>query len=143
MKVKVQFSENLHFKASTRHFKNINIDEPESFHGTDLGPSPIEYFLMGIGGCIGATFAYCLQRKNGSIKKLEIIVDGKMRHIPPDLHLKLIQIDIKIDFSLKGSISKDIIENCKLKFQKYCPITDSIANGIPVNIKFSDSNFIY
>ncbi|MHA1483676.1 MAG: OsmC family protein [Candidatus Heimdallarchaeaceae archaeon] len=61
MKVTLTYSRNLHFKASVRSFEDLNVDEPESFHGTDLGPSAVEYLLIGIGGCLGTTFTHCLQ----------------------------------------------------------------------------------
>ena len=80
MKVSLKYSENLHFTASARHFDDIHIDEPESFHGTDKGPSPVEFFLIGIGGCLGSTFAYCLQRHNVEIDALEVVVDGLLKH---------------------------------------------------------------
>ena len=52
MKVSLKYSEKQHFIASVRHFNDIQIDEPESFHGTDKGPSPVEFYLIGIGGCL-------------------------------------------------------------------------------------------
>ena len=58
MKVTLNHSENLHFTANARDFKMIPIDASESFHGTNLGPSPIEYLLIGIGGCISSSFVY-------------------------------------------------------------------------------------
>ena len=64
MKVFLDYTKDLHFKASARNFKDFNVDEPASFHGTDLGPSAVEYLLIGIGGCLGTTFIYCLQKKN-------------------------------------------------------------------------------
>jgi len=139
MKVRVKYAENLHFKGFARHFESIDLDEPESFNGTDIGPSPIEYYLMGIGGCIGATFAYCLQKKKGAIKELEIIVNGELKHMAPKLRLKLAKIEIKIVFSLKQGVSIKIIDYCKSKFQEYCPLSESVINGIPLTIKFLDS----
>jgi len=138
MKVIVQYAENLHFKGFARHFASIDLDEPESFNGTDIGPSPIEYYLMGIGGCIGATFAYCLQKKKVAIKELEIIVDGELKHVAPKLSLKLTKINIDIVFSLDPSVPIKIIDDCKSKFQEYCPLSDAVIYGIPLNIRFLD-----
>ncbi len=41
MKVLLDYTKDLHFKASARNFKDFNVDEPASFHGTDLGPSAV------------------------------------------------------------------------------------------------------
>ncbi|MHA1291387.1 MAG: OsmC family protein, partial [Promethearchaeota archaeon] len=70
MKVIINYEKDLHFTAEIRHFKNIHIDEPKSFHGTDLGPSSVEYMLIGIGGCLGSSFLYCLQKQNIELKNL-------------------------------------------------------------------------
>ncbi len=43
MKVLLDYTKDLHFKASVRNFKDFSVDEPASFHGTDLGPRAVEY----------------------------------------------------------------------------------------------------
>jgi len=98
MKVSLNYTENLHFKASVRQFNDFNIDEPTSFHGTDLGPSSVEYLLIGIGGCLGTTFMYCLQKRNVKMKSVEIEIDGKLSHVGPKLLLRLTKVDVEIKF---------------------------------------------
>jgi uncharacterized OsmC-like protein len=39
------------FIAKTGKFQLI-IDEPEALGGTDEGPSPVEYILAGLAGCL-------------------------------------------------------------------------------------------
>lgn len=135
MKVTLTYSENLHFLAKARHFQNIHIDEPESFSGTNLAPSPIEYFLIGIGGCIGNSFLYCLQKNNILSEKLEIVVDGKLKHSGPKYNLRLIQIDLELFFVPKNGQSKEKIDFCKKMFHEYCPISNVITNETPFSIK--------
>jgi len=114
MKVSLNYTENLHFKASARQFNEFNVDEPTSFHGTDLGPSSVEYLLIGIGGCLGTTFIYCLQKRNVKMKSVEIEVDGKLSH--EDINL------------------------CIKKFREYCIVSNSIANGLPINVQCLKKN---
>jgi putative redox protein len=134
MKVTLNYSEKLHFEASARHFK-VHLDEPESFHGTDLGPSPIEYFLIGTGGCIGGTFIFCLQKHNVEIESFKVIVDGTLQHIGPKKRLKLVKIDIELLVNLIEGASKKNLDLCIKTFQEYCPISDVITQKIPLNIK--------
>ena len=42
MKVALAYNRDLYFKASVRNFNDFNVDEPASFHGTNLGPSAVE-----------------------------------------------------------------------------------------------------
>lgn len=139
MKVTLEYLEQLRFSASTRQFKEIHIDEPESFHGTNLAPSPIEYFLIGTGSCIGATFIFSLQKYNIKINNLRIIVDGTLKHAGPHNRLRLIKIDIEFLISLTEDASKEDLELCFKTFQEYCPISEAIIQGIPLNINFSSA----
>jgi len=135
MKVTLNYSEKMHFTAFARHFSDIHVDEPESFHGTDLAPSPIEYFLIGTGSCIGSTFIYCLQKHNIAIENLKISVDGILKHIGPKMRLRLIKIDIEILINLKEDVPNEKFDSCHESFQEFCPISNVITQGIPLNVK--------
>jgi len=139
MKVSLTYSENLHFIASARKFSDLHIDEPESFHGTDLGPSSVEYLLIGIGGCLGSTFIYCLQKQNIDVENLEIVINGQLRHTEPKLRLRLINVSVKILYSLKPEQSLDKLEQCKKTFKEHCVVTSSIIQGIPVEVQINEN----
>jgi len=134
MKVLLDYTKDLHFKASVRNFKDFNIDEPTSFHGTNLGPSAVEYLLIGIGGCLGTTFIYCLQKNNIELETFEIVVDGKVSHTGPKTLLRLENVDVDLKFTPKEASSDVEINRCMEEFAKYCIVTNSIANGLPINV---------
>ena len=134
MKVLLDYTKDLHFKASARDFKDFNVDEPTSFHGTDLGPSAVEYLLIGIGGCLGTTFIYSLQKKDIELEMLKVEVDGKLSHTGPKMLLRLVNIDVDLKFTLKEDSSDVEIARCIKEFTEYCIITNSIANGLPINV---------
>ena len=136
MKITINYCNNLHFKAKTRDFDNIQIDEPQSFHGTDLAPSPVEYLLIGIGGCLSSTFVYCLRKRNLEIDDLDIIIDGVLKHDQPSLYLRLTQIRVDFNLSLKEGYNEDELDKCIIEFKKYCPVYEPVLNGIPININF-------
>jgi len=136
MKITINYCNNLHFKAKTRDFDNILIDEPQTFHGTDLAPSPVEYLLIGIGGCLSSTFVYCLHKKEIEIDNLETIIDGVLKHDQPNLYLRLKQIYVEFNLVLKENTNKSELDNCIEEFIKYCPVYEPILNGIPININF-------
>ena len=136
MKVTLNYSgKKMHFTALAMHFSDIHVDEPESFHGTDLAPSPIEYFLIGTGSCIGSTFIYCLQKHNIPIEYLKIIVDGILKHIGPKKRLRLVKIDIEILINLKEDVPYEKFDLCHKSFQEFCPISHVLTQRIPLNIK--------
>lgn len=140
MKVLLDYTRDLHFKASARHFKNLNVDEPISFHGTDFGPSAVEYLLIGIGGCLGTTFIYCLQKNNIELEAFEVVVDGKLSHTGPKMRLRLVNVDVDLNFTPKEASSDVEINRCMKEFTEYCIVTNSIANGLPININTKKEN---
>lgn len=136
MKVTINYCNNLLFKATVRDFDDFLIDEPESFRGTDLGPSPVEYLLTGIGGCLSSTFVYCLRKKNIEVDDLEIIIDGVLKHDQPSLYLRLKQIHVEFNLSLKAGYNEDELDKCINDYTKYCLVYEPILNGIPISIDF-------
>jgi putative redox protein len=137
MRVSLKYIKDLNFRAESRHFKNIILDEPKSFHGTDLGPSPIEYLLIGIGGCIGSTLAYCLNKYKIHVKELNISVDGKLRHIGPRMRLQLERINIYINLEICEPYKREDLEACKQDLKSFCPVYYTLVEGIPIDITFS------
>ena len=136
MKVSLNYSENLHFIGTARHFNNIQIDEPEAFNGTNLAPSSLEYLLIGIGGCIGSSFVYCLQKNEILLEELNIVVDCKLKHTGKKMTLEMVNIDVEINFLPKNTQKKEKIDFCKKIFQDHCPALKLVKSPIPLNIKF-------
>ena len=134
MKVTLTYNRDLHFKASVRSFNDFNVDEPESFHGTNLGPSAVEYLLVGIGGCLGTTFIYCLQKGSIELNECKVLIDGTLSHIGPKNRLKLVNVDVEMKFSAKETASKERINNCIKDFKENCIVTSSIADGLPITV---------
>lgn len=135
MKLKLKYDQKVHFIAETRNFSNIHIDEPESFHGTDLGPSSVEYFLIGIGGCAATTFVYCLNKNGVLVKDLEVIIDSKIGHAEPDKRMQIKHVEIEIKYSLMKEDHASIVEECKRTLRDYCVVNRSILKGFDVKVE--------
>jgi len=134
MKISIRLSEKLHFIARTRQFNDIHIDEPETFHGTDLGPSSVEYILIGIGGCLGSTLAFCLKKHDIEIKELEINVNGTLSHSGPLKRLRLIKVDTDLFLSTKNTDKTKEIDECIMNFKEHCVVSNSIIKGLPIDV---------
>ncbi|MFX1274552.1 MAG: OsmC family protein [Promethearchaeota archaeon] len=135
MRISIHLSENLHFVAKTRHFDTIHIDEPESFHGTDLGPSSVEYILIGIGGCLGSTLSFCLKKKKIEIKDLEIIIGGTLKHEGPNKRLRIVRVNAEIFLATENSDSDEQVGFCINNFLEHCVVSNSIIPGFPIDVK--------
>lgn len=140
MKIVLTYNEKLHFKAAVRQFTDISIDEPYSFHGTDLGPSSVEYLLIGIGGCLGTTFIYCLQKKRILLDKLGIVVDGKLSHVGKRKHLRLTEVKVNMQYKTQGNSSLEKIEECIKEFQEHCIVSNSLKEGFPIIVNWNNQS---
>ncbi len=136
MKVHISLCEDQHFKARARTFSDIEMDEPISFHGTNLGPSPVEYLLIGIGGCLGSTLSFCLRKHNLEIEDLTLCIDGILKHMGPQNYLRLKEIICEIECNVKGS--EVLKEKCFKEFKGHCIASNSLKIPISIKIKKQD-----
>lgn len=120
-----------------REFRNIHIDEPESFHGANFGPSSLEYLLIGIGGCYGATFCFCLQKHQIELEDLEINVDGTLSHNAEE-RLRLVNVDVDIQYLFKDGYDLNKLKLCLKSFQKHCVVSNSLMEGIKFHVETSE-----
>ncbi|MHA1805120.1 MAG: OsmC family protein [Promethearchaeota archaeon] len=115
----------------------MELDEPKSFHGTNLGPSAMEYLLISIGGCLGTSFVYCLQKKKVKIEDLSLEIEGIMKHSGENKLLRLIQVNVDIQYKINEKYSQKL-EACLKAFQEYCVVTNSIIYNFPILVNYID-----
>ena len=132
MKISIDWIDQLGFSADIRHFKNLLMDEPASFKGSDRGPSPVEYLLTGIGGCLGASFIYCCKINELKIKSLNIVVDGTLTHKGPYNLLQLDHIDVELNVNEIEEKYKKKLDKCIGLFESYCVISNTLSTGLSI-----------
>ncbi|WP_397445884.1 OsmC family protein [Polaribacter sp. R77954] len=71
------------------HF--VVIDEPISSGGGDTGPTPVEYLLTAIGGCVSMTLRMYAERKGWDVGKIKVIVSQKEQLTPTGIKKSLIE----------------------------------------------------
>lgn len=71
---KVVLSNKKYFaEAKMRNHFSV-IDEPVSYGGDDNGPTPVEYLLTAIGGCVSITLRMYAERKGWNVGKITVNV---------------------------------------------------------------------
>ncbi len=69
------------------------------------------------------------------MKSVEIVVDGKLSHVGPKLILRLTKVDAEIKFIPEENTSSEDINLCIKKFREYCIVSNSITDGLPINVQ--------
>ena len=66
---------NKHYLAEAKMRNHFSvIDEPVSDGGVDNGPTPVEYLLTAIGGCVSITLRMYAERKGWDVGKITVNV---------------------------------------------------------------------
>ena len=138
-RVELDWTDNIGFTATARQFSGLKIDEPVEFHGKDKGPSPVEYFAIGIGGCLGTSFAYCLKKMDVPFKGMKIAIDVDMHHADESGGgvLRITGVTAEINVTLEENGDEEVLDLCIDSFKKYCVVTQSVMAGVPVIVKIT------
>ena len=125
---------NYEVSLKARDFTMI-IDQPKP-SGKDAGPTPLEYFLFGLGGCTCTVGKIIAEQKKINLRSIEVHIDGE------------INTDFLIGKTTEGragfheinvftTIDADLTDEEKIDFlheiDKRCPLSDNIQGISKVN----------
>jgi uncharacterized OsmC-like protein len=105
------------------------VDEPEELGGRDSAPSPFDYLLLAVGGCLTASLTLCLRKKRVQAP-FEMELRGTVDR-DGEGFLRVQRIDVQIAVSASGP-DRAKVEACYRIFRKYCTVSSSIDRGIAV-----------
>lgn len=117
--------------------KSIVIDEPKAFGGTDIGMSPVEALLAGLGSCkciAGRMFA---EKLNIKLHELEVEVTGNLNTdgFLGDENVKIGFTDIHATYHIKADNTEAEISHFVNYVESHCPVGDTLIN--PASITFA------
>ncbi len=124
------------FRAQTRHF-TVLVDEPEELGGTNKAPNPVEYVLIGFGGCLNVMAHLIAQELGFTIRKLEIELKGTLN---PDrlfgrandqrAGYKRIEVQLKVD----TDADEATLQEWLARINDRCPVNDNLQHSTPVTL---------
>ncbi len=71
------------------HF--LVIDEPVASGGDDNGPTPVEYLLTAVGGCVSITLRMYAERKGWDVGKITVNLSQKEQLTPNGIKKSLVE----------------------------------------------------
>lgn len=105
-------------------------DETEEVGGDEEGPNPGRLLAASTLNCLMASLVFCLKKKKVDIASMKGEVTGTIERV--DKRLRLTHLDVSIDPEVND---KEKLEGCIDIFEDYCIVTQSIRNGIDVNVE--------
>ncbi len=123
-------------EVRARNF-TIYIDEPPNLGGQDKGPTPVEFVLAALAGCINVAGSLVAKELNIKIEDLEIQINGtldpaKFQGKQTSERAGFKNIDVKI--KVKSNASPELLEKWLNTLKDRCPVSDNLSNPTPVNI---------
>lgn len=117
------------------------IDEPEFFGGQSLAPSPVDYLLGSIAGCIVAAGTYMAKEMGFHLNHLDIKVDGIINSdcffgISAEKRSGFQEIIISL--SIDSDASPETLEQWKQQLLIRCPVIDNLLHPAAIVIKESE-----
>ena len=112
-------------------------DEPESFGGNNLGPSPYEYLNAALGSCTALTIKMYAARKKWALEEVYVYLTYAKKHAE-EIGLEIEQtgkidvIEKKIKF--KGELDDDQRKRL-LEIASKCPVHKTLQNKVQIQTK--------
>jgi putative redox protein len=120
---------------SGHHF--LLADEPKSAGGSDTGPSPYEYLLMGLGACTSMTIRMYASRKQLPLERVRVRLSHQKIHAQDcgDCEMREGKVDeISREIILEGELTDDQRQRL-LEIANRCPVHRTLTSEIKVRSK--------
>ena len=130
---KLQLIDNYKFNTEfdVDYMPNIILDETKP-DGEGTGPNPTRLLSAAVGHCMSSSLIFCLKKARVKINDLQTTVTTNLfRNNQKRLRIKSIEIQIQLEVNEED---KHRVPRCLKLFEDYCTVTQSIRNGIEVNV---------
>jgi uncharacterized OsmC-like protein len=136
--VKVESVLDAKFKLEcTSHGRTVIVDQPANAGGTDAGPTPLDYLLVSVAGCIGTIARIMAMQKRIALRSMKITIEGDINTDgllgkPTDdpVGYKEIRILADIDSDMTAEEKEAFIHDVDAR----CPVSFNLLNNTPVKV---------
>lgn len=116
---------------------SFDSDHPEIFASQDNGPTPVEYVLVGLAGCLTAGVASVAQNREIQLRSVKATLEGAMDIqgiLGIDGDVRNGFNDIQVNFEIDADATQEEIEALVAQSQKRSAVYDIIANPSNVTV---------
>jgi len=136
--VKVEIVQGSGFRTECTAGKHtVIIDQPTMSGGTDAGPTPLDYQLVALGGCIAAIGRIVASQRRLPVRGFRISVTGELdtdrllgKASASRCGFSAISAQVMIDADLTPAEKAALVHEIDAR----CPISDNLKAATPVTI---------
>ena len=117
---------------------SYDVDHPEQFAATDIGPTPVEYVLVGLAGCLSAGVASIATLRDIQLRSVTATIeaDHDVRGtlaVDPDVRPGFNAV--RVTYTIDADATPDDIEALVAQSQKRSPVYDMLVNPTSVTVQ--------
>lgn len=132
--------EDFHGLGEEQHHRQrftYEVDHPEVFAAEDQGPTPVEFVLVGLAGCLTAGIAAVAQHRGIQLRSVRACVEGRMDIqgiLGMDPEVRNGFDDIQVVYEIDADASRAEIEALVAQSQKRSAVYDLLTNPTHVMV---------
>jgi uncharacterized OsmC-like protein len=128
--------EGFKFKVSfdVNSMPDLIVDEPKPI-GTASGPNPTRVLSAAVGHCLSSSLLFCLQKARIVVNGLETAIQANVER-NAEGRLRITSLDAQIHIEVNEE-DKPRVSRCLQIFEEYCTVTQSIIDGLKVNVNIT------
>jgi len=112
--------------------EDIMMDEPEPL-GTGRYPNAGKLLAAAVGNCLCASMAFCMERSRSELSRISAEVSTTLERNERG-RLRITRMAVRIFPQVDDD---DKFERCRSLFEDFCIVTQSVREGIPVDVEVS------
>jgi putative redox protein len=132
--VKLQHVEDLRFNVEFPDGRKVELNSVEKM---GQAFTPMELFLVSLGGCTAMDIQWIMSRQRQRIDKLEVSVRGTRREEDPRYYE-----NIELEYVLTGqNLKKEAVERAvRLSQEKYCSVRAMLNDSVKLKVAYTIAN---
>jgi uncharacterized OsmC-like protein len=112
-------------------YAELAMDEPAPL-GKDAAPNAARILAASIGNCLSASLLFCARKSKVTLGPVQTRVKARIARTETG-RLRIAGVEVEIDPQIaEGEKAKAL--RCLGLFEDYCVVTQSVRQGIPVNV---------
>ncbi len=112
---------------------NLLTDESKAVPGGEgLGPTPSMLLATAVGNCLSASLTFCITKMKLEVVNLKTLVKFTRKRNEEGFW-RISQISVNLEPEVEDKDSSQYLK-CIDIFKKYCIVSGSVEEGIPVNV---------
>jgi uncharacterized OsmC-like protein len=133
--VSLKLKQGYEFETTFENFPDapvLVLDEPPPL-GTARGPNASAMLGAAVGNCLAASLLFCMQRSRAPLAGIGARVAVHIARSETG-RLRISGIDVTIEPEMASGQDPAKLDRCRELFEDFCTVTQSIRNGIPVEV---------